>query len=74
MSHTLFYKVCCDQDDDWTRIAHSNTMATTIKDNMEAKYSPNTYTIVTVDLSGQPDLAAVYCQMGDITEGAGEWT
>lgn len=78
MSHTLFYTVICDQDDDWSRICHSNAVALEIKADMEAKHSPNTYTISTVDLSGDgnANLAMIYCQMADITNPAsdGEWT
>ena len=76
MSHTFFYKVTCDQDQDWTRICHASGVAETIKSDMEKKHAPNTYTINTVDLSGQPELAGIYCQMADITNPAsnGEWT
>jgi len=78
MSHTLFYAVACDQDDDWTRICHNNAVALEIKADMEAKHSPNTYTISTVDLSadGDENLARIYCQMADVTNPAsnGEWT
>ena len=78
MSHTTIYTVTCDQDDDWTRICHNNQVALDIKAHMEAKHAPNTYTIATVDLSGDANanLATVYCQMADITNPAsnGEWT
>ena len=76
MSHTSFYKVTCDQDDDWTRICHASGVAETIKSDMEISHAPNTYTITSVELSGQPELADIYRQMADITNPAsnGEWT
>jgi len=76
MSHTLFYKITCDQDDDWTRISHSMTLATEVKESMELNHAPNTYSITEVELSGTPELVDLYCQMSDITNPAsnGEWT
>jgi hypothetical protein len=76
MSHTLFYKITCDQDEDWTRISHSMDLATEVKTSMEDRHAPNTYTITEVELSGMPELVNIYSQMSDITNPAsnGEWT
>mgnify|MGYP001250122693 FL=1 len=60
MSHTLFYKITCDNDADWTRISHSMELATEVKDSMELNYAPNTYSITSVELSGMPELVDLY--------------
>ena len=76
MSHTLFYKITCDNDDDWIRISHTYALAEEVKTSMELNHSPNTYSISEVELSGMPELVDIYCQMSDITNPAsnGEWT
>lgn len=75
---TSFYKVTCDQEDTWLRICHTSTVANDIKAEMELKHAPNTYSVGAIDLSGDDNatLAAIYCQMADITNPAsnGEWT
>ena len=76
MSHTLFYKITCDNDDVWTRISHTYPLAEEVKDSMELNHSPNTYSITEVDLSGMPELVDIYRQMSDITNPASnrDWT